>query len=308
MKNPAYSILKLSSLFLMLCFFSPGLSAQVVKEKAEDYAGDAKRKTERRIDRKVDDAIDSGLDKIFNRKKNKKKKDAETFEPPVTDAEVYETDSAPTSYKLEEVADVSSNSFTGSFKMDVTTQKSGSVDSDASGITDYYFMPTKSANRVNKKGENVTVIYDLQSKSMTTLKEKSNGSKVAVVLDRPSTQKIALTSDQIKVTRLASTRMIDGKKCTKYLVEAPEDYITLWVAEDIHCNYDLLMRSVNAAAKTHLQKVTTAYGISGLPMQITAESTVRDEMIEMKISNLVQGTPDASVFNTDGADVTDLRN
>lgn len=304
MKNPKYSLVL--PLLVLFVLSAPNLRAQVA-DKAEDYADQAKRKTERRIDRSVDNAIDKGLDKIFNKNKKKKKED-ESNEPPMTDAEVYSTDAGPSTYKLEEVADVTSNAFTGSFKMKVTTQKSGSVDGASSGEMHYYFMPTQSATQVQQKDEAITVVYDLQEKSMTTIKKKPGGNKVAVILNRPSTQKLALSSDEIKVSRLASTRTIQGKTCTKYLVEAPNDYVTLWVAEEVHCNFDLLMRSVNAASKDHLQKVTTGYGIYGLPMKITVESTVRDEVIEMDLSDLVQGTPDANVFNTDGADVTDLRN
>ncbi|MCB0644726.1 MAG: DUF4412 domain-containing protein [Phaeodactylibacter sp.] len=304
MKNPKYLVVyALLGLFVLS---AQGLQAQVT-DKAEDYANQAKRKTERRIDRSVDNAIDKGLDKIFNKNKNKKK-EAETNEPPVTDADVYATDAEPSTYKLEEVADVTSNDFTGSFKMAVTTQKGGSVDEASSGEMHYYFMPTQSATQVEQGGEAITVVYDLQQKSMTTIKKKPGGNKVAVILNRPSTQKLALSSNEIKVSRLASTRTIQGKKCTKYIVEAPNDYVTLWVAEEVHCNFDLLMRSVNAASKEHLQKVTTGYGIYGLPMKITVESTTRDEVVEMDVTDLIQGTPDANVFNTDGADVTDLRN
>lgn len=277
----------------------------MVEEKAEKYANDAKRKTERRIDREVDDAIDQGLNKIFNNNKKKKKKEAEEKIPPVTDPDVYDTAGGGSStYDLEAAPEIRSNSFIGSFKMNYTVQRNGQVDNK--GANQYYFDQTRSALRQETPEGPVTVIYDLSEQSMTTVK-KGKDNKVAVILDSPESKKIGLRAEEIKLTTLTSTRTIEGYACTKNIIETPTDYITLWVANAIPCNFDLLMRSVNAQSKEEYQKLTSGYGVYGLPLEITVESTVRDEIYSMKLTEIVKGKVDKSVFETTGADVTDLR-
>lgn len=285
------------------------LSGQIdIDKKIEEYLKKGERKAEQRVDREVDKKIDQGLDEVFDKKAKKEKKkkgkkgDETTAEPTVT------TPPAPKYYKLEETTDIARNEFSGSFSMKVEVFRNGAA---VPAITDnrtFYFAEKATAvHFLSSAGEPATVIYDLEKNTMTTVKQGAKG-KVAIILNKPASRRLALSSENIKTTALSSTRVIDGQTCAKFLVETPDDFITIWVASGLEYNYDMLMRSSNTqqSAIQNMLKVSSNYGILGIPMEMVIESKIQNEIVQMNITGLKIGPVDASVFDFSGADVTDM--
>jgi hypothetical protein len=221
----------------------------------------------------------------------------------------YETENEEnTYYDLQEAEEVGYNEFNGSFKMEFKTTRDGNVINGESGANYYYFDRFQSAVKsADEADSDVTIIYDLQEKTMTTVK-KSGSNKVAIIIDRPVSQKPALSASEISVRELSSTKNIEGYECKKYVVETPNDLITLWVSTELQYNFDILMLSVDARGKKEMQKISSGYTIYGLPMEMVVESLVRDENIRMNISDLKVGSPNKNIFDLSDCDVTDMSN
>lgn len=279
-------------------------------KKIEEYLKKGERKVEQRVDREVDKKINEGVDEVFEKKpkKEKKKKKNKKDEETAGQTETPAAPPPPKYYKLEETADITRNDFTGSFVMKVEVSRDGSSSPAVSETRTMYFAEKATAVQfTSPAGEPATVIYDLEKNTMTTVKQGASG-KVAIILKKPVTKRIALNSENIKITALSSTKLIEGQQCAKFLVETPDDFITIWVASGLEYNYDLLMRTSNTQQSSipNLLKVSSNYGILGLPMEMVIESKINNEIVQMNLSALKMGAVDASVFDITGADVTDM--
>ncbi|MBK6622487.1 MAG: DUF4412 domain-containing protein [Saprospirales bacterium] len=300
-------------LLAFCCAFSAAsaLTGQIdLDKKIEEYLKKGERKVEQRVDREVDKKINEGVDEVFEKKpkKEKKKKKSKKGEETAGQVETPAAPPPPKYYKLEETTDITRNDFIGSFVMKVEVSRDGSSTPAVSETRTLHFAEKATAVQITSSaGEPATVIYDLEKNTMTTVKQGAGG-KVAIILKKPVSKRIALTSENIKTTALSSTKLIEGQQCAKFLVETPDDFITIWVASGLEYNYDLLMRSSNTQQSSiqNLLKVSSNYGILGLPMEMVIESKINNEIVQMNLSALKIGVVDAAVFDITGADVTDM--
>lgn len=305
MKPQVFSKAFLSFFTLIFCFtiLTPVHAQKEIKKKRKEYQKDAKRQTERRIDNAVDDVIDSGLDAIFKKKKKKKHDEDDVM----VDSEIYDEIEEANRVNLED-DDIAFNDFTGSFTMKYEVKTGGEVNHGASGTAIYHFDRFKSVYQpLETDGtKNVTMIYDLEKRTMTTVQDRGNV-KSAVILKRPAVTVPKQDETAPKITRLSSTRTIQGHQCYKYLVEKQNEIITLWVAEDLVYNFHKLMLSVQNQNKKS-EKAATHYSnqISGMPLQMTIESKTEDEAIVIDIRALEIGFIEPSLFDLSGCQVTDM--
>ena len=290
-------------IFLVVPSDFNGLQAQ--DDKVNEVGNRAKRKTERRVDNTINDAIDDGLDAIFKKNKKKKKDKEDDFD--FDDEDTYDGSSSD-NYEVVSVEDITYNQFTGSFTMDLTTTTSGRTNPDQSGTVNYFFDRQKSAFQVNANGKPTTMIFDLPEQKVTTITQKDDGTKLAIISNRQPV-KINQSRGSAEVTRLSSTRNIDGKTCNKYLVDTDEELITMWVAESLAADFKSLMLSVQSQGSKD-GKLAGDYlnQIDGFPLDITIESKVKDERTHARVSNLKVGSVSQSVFSTAGAEVIDTTN
>lgn len=285
----------------MLCCFSA--DAQL-GDQANKYKKRAQRKTERRVDRTVDNAIDDVLDGIFKKKKKNKAPNDDVY---MEDSDVYDMEEEDDTVTKDD--DITFNDFTGGMTMTYETKISGNTDAEASGKSKYYFDRFQSAYQpIERNGSaNVTMIYDLKKKTMTTVQHRAND-KTAIVIKRPAvTVSKGTSTENPKVTRLSSTKTIQGYQCHKYLVENDNELMTLWVAEDLRYNFHNLMLSVqNQTKKSSKAARNFSSEVKGFPLEIVVESKTDDEVTTIKISNLEVGFVDPSIFDLSDCEVTDM--
>ncbi|MGK0363307.1 MAG: hypothetical protein ACI85O_000352 [Saprospiraceae bacterium] len=297
-----FSQFRITTLIVLVAiFFVSSLSAQIVDNKAKEIGKTAKRKTERKVDKAVDNVIDDGLDAIFNKKKNKKKKDDEWED----DWEDTDETTEQTEEYVDD-SDIIANDFIGSFSLETKTLINGEISPDESGTTHYSFDRNKTAVQPLNQPGSPTLIYDLEKRTLTTV-QAQNGNKTAVVIKRPDAKIEKINSKDIKITPLTVTRTINGYSCKKYVIDKPDEIVTMWVAEELYYNFRKLMLSGQAQNRNAGELAGDHFkDIYGFPVKITVEGKSEDRITEMQLTNINSGNTESDIFDLSGAQVTDM--
>ena len=300
MKEQFFQFRIITILSLSAIFFASPISAQIVDKKAKEIGKTAKRKTERKVDRAVDNVIDDGLDVIFNNKKKKKKDDEWEDDWEDTDEITEQTE------EYIDDSDIVANDFIGSFSLETKTFVNGELRSQESNTTRYSFDRHKTAVQPQNQTDTPTLIYDLEKRTLTTIQSQASN-KTAVVIKRPDAKIEKVKAKDIKITPLTVTRTVNGYSCKKYVVDKPEEIVTMWIAEELYYNFRKLMLSGQAQNRNAGELVGDHFkDIYGFPIKITIEGKNEDRIIEMQLTNINSGNTDSSVFDLSGAQVTDM--
>ena len=297
-----FSQVSLFSLLMLLFTFGTSPLLAQIDEKADEYKKTAKRKTERKVDRTVESAIDDGLDAIFKKKK-KKKSDEDEWDDD-GDWEIETTETKTTVEYSDE--DITSNDFIGSFVLQADTRVNGQTVPDESGTTRYTFLRDKTGVQPLNSPGSPALIYDLQNRTLTTVKSQ-NGNKNAVVIKRPDAKIEKSGKRDVTVTPLTVTRNIQGYDCKKYLIDKPDEIVTMWVADEFYYNFRILMLSGQAQNRNGGEFSGDHFKtIYGFPVKMTVESKTEDRVTEILLRDIKSGNPDDSLFDLSGAQITDM--
>lgn len=201
-----------------------------------------------------------------------------------------------------------SNDFVGSFTMHFTELKKGKPAKNSPMKVTYYFNKNQVAFVPDAvKGDQTTMIYNLENKMVTTLVD-SKGEKTGMRMKMPNINIEAKTGDasSYSLTPTDERKTIDGYACRKYLMETDEYTGHTWVTEEADINYAKLFSFLNTGQKNNKVSPAALKDLKGFAMETYTKSKRGDVEVEMKVTDLTVGKVNEDVFDTSDYNITDM--
>jgi len=203
-------------------------------------------------------------------------------------------------------------SFTGSYTMKFTSKdKKGKTSTgEIKSAFDEYQMATIPTFSDDKE-MNLRSIFDLKENTMTMLfvdvkKNKKNGMmmKMPNVTVSGNTATTTVTST---IQKTAETKIIDGYKCTKWIISYSDGAkCESWVTKDITLNSAESVSYFTTGMKGKKSPINTeCANINGCAIESYYTSS-DGTTVFMKTTDIKKGKPDASFFTTSGYEITDV--
>lgn len=159
----------------------------------------------------------------------------------------------------------------------------------------------------------VKTILDKKEKTMAILIDKDGANKIAMVQKMPDAEETTgKTSKDAKITVTSETKIIEGYTCKKVIAESDESTTTMWVTDELGLSYsDMfgMMSSGRGPASYMSPNLQNYKDVKGIPleMNINSKDTSEGETV-ITLKNIKKETVDASVFDTKGYQVMDMKN
>lgn len=304
------------SLSICICLGITASQAQIIKRAGE--------RTERKASNKVDNSIDKTVDKGFNaiegifKKKNKKKKNQETTEEEVyvdEDGNVH-ANGVEVSFEEGEVpANVSPNAWEGRLLMEIVEYKNGK-EKERSNIAMHFDTYKTAIIPDMEDTDEAIVIFNKADGTMTT-KTISNGDKTAMIIKMP---KVTVNTDEVyedvydpsNLPRATGEfKIIQGKRCQKYVYEDDEVKGEAWVTEDSDFSMmDIFgAMNVNPTGKAAQPQKGSAYTFQGgMVLESTTIEKNRDRRSVMYMRDIQENGQDKSLYDLTGYNVMKMPN
>jgi hypothetical protein len=197
--------------------------------------------------------------------------------------------------------------FTGSYRMEVHTYKSGKEEKDSPVNLLMAFKPDAMAMEPNSGSKDqARMVFDLKGKLMYTLmtddKGQRSGIKMKMMKMNVEGNEGGPTKDA-KVERTSETKVIDGRTCRKYTYSDVKGRGEAWVAEDVKWDMMTVLNEMLGGKGTEGWQ---RGGMGGLMMENTWNSADGKEKVVMYTRDVVQGKVNDALFSTAGYSIQDM--
>lgn len=202
--------------------------------------------------------------------------------------------------------------FTGSYTMKFTVKEtngkmqSGEIKSAFEGVQ-MASIPTFSAD----KNMNVRTVFNMNDNTMTMYffdvkKNKKNGMmmKIPSITQNNNTTEQKITNT---IQKTNETKIIDGYNCTKWIINYSDGATCVaWISKDLHINTAEAISFFTKGMKGKKSPINTdCANINACALQSTY--TAKDgSTVNMKMTDIKIGKPDAAFFSSSGYEVTDV--
>lgn len=198
-------------------------------------------------------------------------------------------------------------SFTGSYRMEVHSFKSGKEEKDSPMNVVMAFKPDGMAMVPNTGGkEEMRMVFDLRNKFTYTLMTDDKGQRSGMKMKMMKVNVEGTDDgsvDDTKVTRTNETKVIEGRTCRKYIYSDSEGSGEAWLAEDLKWDMMAVMKQMMSGKGAEGWQKS---GMDGLMMENTWTSTDGKEKVVMHTRDVVQGKVDEALFSTAGYEIQDM--
>jgi hypothetical protein len=197
--------------------------------------------------------------------------------------------------------------FTGSYRMEVHSYKSGKEEKDSPMNLVMAFKPDGMAMVPNTgTKEETRMVFDLKGKMMYTLITDDQGQRTGVKMKMMKVNVEGAadgTTDDTKVTRTNETKVIEGRTCRKYTYSDKEGSGEAWLAEDLKWDMMAVMKQMMGGKGAEGWQKS---GMDGLMMENTWTSADGKEKVVMYTRDIVQGKVNEALFSTAGYQIQDM--
>ena len=156
------------------------------------------------------------------------------------------------------------------------------------------------------KMNKVRMIVDMTA-STTTILMENNGKKHGMVRPANEASLRANSHDNSKVTETKEKKVIDGYQCHKVIIESDKFKSEAWITNDAGISMEDLSM-VLTATRGPMGDPSGLGGksIMGCPIEVTTTDKTKKTESTMHIKDIKKGPVDASVFSTDGYEMSQM--
>lgn len=202
----------------------------------------------------------------------------------------------------------STNSFTGSFRMEVHTFKNNKEDKHSpvnmriwsrEGMLLYELV-------MPDQPQQMRMLTDLRTNFVYTLIDNGQGGRTAMKMKRPELGSLVddKKSEKPQITVTKETRMIEGHNCTKVIVTSKEGTWTAWVATGLRSAFLDMARAMDGQAAQQNRFART--DVEGFPLEYDWVPASGDERVVCNVKELVVGKVDEKLFDLNGYQMIEM--
>lgn len=288
--------MKSNIFFFVITFISTIANAQFNQSIGDKVKNKSQSKLENRVDNKIDNGIDNALNKFEGlfKKKNKKKSNNQSKEDQETEnSSNYESQNTGDSQNLSNTNMFGSNinleyKFDGNYDLELEhTDKSGKINTLTMQL---FFTKTGKyyANKVNMAEKNqanlsTIAVYDIEQMKIYTLMETS-GMKTGTQSNFDTKTDNYENTQHTQFQKTNETKIILGKKCTKYIAEDDAYDYEYWLTTDTEVSQQEMFSSIWSQNKQ--MNKTPEIPNKAFVMELVGKNKANSEKTVMKVVKL----------------------
>jgi len=150
----------------------------------------------------------------------------------------------------------------------------------------------------------IKMIFDFTSSDYLMLME-NNGNKMGVkqnlktILESANSQAYKSVD---KITPTKETKIIEGYKCTKYIITSNENISDVWITKDVKLSYKEFFKAMSAMAQGKNSANSKFDNLEGFPILIesTDKTKGKNATTRMVFKNIKEGVVTDEMFSTEG--------
>ena len=198
------------------------------------------------------------------------------------------------------------NVFTGSFRLEMHTFKSGKEDKHSPVSIRYWSNADKLIYALEMPGQQqqMRMLTDLRANSSYMLIDDGSGNRTAMKTKRPEAAASAEKGEKTQITVTKETREIEGRSCTKVIVVSTDGTWTGWVDMSLKSAFGDMARGMDGQAA---QQTRHAHAeVDGFPLEFEWVPAKSDERIVGYVKELVVGKVDEDLFDLNGYNLIEM--
>jgi hypothetical protein len=138
---------------------------------------------------------------------------------------------------------------------------------------------------------------------------ENNGQKTAMMVDPFNASEATGKISEPKITQTKESKTIEGRKCSKIIVESESTVSDMWITSDAGLGYQDLYRIFNSTKGTPgaSNVLPASSKINGFPVEILSKDKKSGAVsASVRISGISKTKVDPSIFNMDGYQIVDM--
>ena len=199
-----------------------------------------------------------------------------------------------------------SNSFTGSFRLEMHTFKNGKEDKHSPVSIRYWSNADKLIYALEIPGQQqqMRMLTDLRTNSSYMLIDDGSGNRTAMKSKRPEVAANAEKGEKPQITVTKETREIEGRSCTKVTAVSKDGTWTGWVDMGLKSAFADMARGMDGQAAQQTRQARA--DVEGFPLEFEWVPAKSDERIVGYVKELVVGKVDEQLFDLNGYNLIEM--